>query len=98
LLIEDDGVGGAQPSAGSGLSGLHDRVAALNGTLVVDSLRPGAPGSASKSHSLSRGGVVEVSRFRIDPLRVPISSGRFCAAAPRTGQESHSPPDRRDRQ
>jgi signal transduction histidine kinase len=37
LLIEDDGVGGAQPSAGSGLSGLHDRVAALNGTLVVDS-------------------------------------------------------------
>jgi PAS domain S-box-containing protein len=43
LLIEDDGVGGAQPSAGSGLSGLHDRVAALNGTLIVDS--PAARGT-----------------------------------------------------
>jgi signal transduction histidine kinase len=37
LVIEDDGVGGAQPSAGSGLSGLHDRIVALNGTLAVDS-------------------------------------------------------------
>jgi PAS domain S-box-containing protein len=37
LTIEDDGVGGARPSAGSGLSGLHDRVAALNGTLTIDS-------------------------------------------------------------
>jgi PAS domain S-box-containing protein len=37
LTIEDDGVGGALGSAGSGLSGLHDRIAALNGTLAVDS-------------------------------------------------------------
>jgi PAS domain S-box-containing protein len=37
LTIEDDGVGGAQASAGSGLSGLHDRIAALSGTLTVDS-------------------------------------------------------------
>jgi len=37
LTIEDDGVGGARPSAGSGLSGLHDRMTALNGTLAVDS-------------------------------------------------------------
>jgi signal transduction histidine kinase len=37
LTIEDDGVGGARASAGSGLSGLHDRIAALNGTLAVDS-------------------------------------------------------------
>jgi signal transduction histidine kinase len=41
LTIEDDGVGGAAPSPGSGLAGLHDRVAALAGTLVVDS-PPGA--------------------------------------------------------
>jgi PAS domain S-box-containing protein len=41
LTIEDDGVGGATPSPGSGLAGLHDRVAALAGTLVVDS-PPGA--------------------------------------------------------
>jgi PAS domain S-box-containing protein len=37
LMIDDDGVGGAQASAGSGLSGLRDRVAALDGTLTVDS-------------------------------------------------------------
>ena len=40
VTVADDGVGGADPSAGSGLQGLSDRVAALNGTLVIDS-RPG---------------------------------------------------------
>jgi signal transduction histidine kinase len=35
--VADDGVGGADPSRGSGLSGLADRVAALDGTIVVDS-------------------------------------------------------------
>ncbi len=38
--VADDGVGGADPAAGSGLRGLADRVAALDGTLVVES-RPG---------------------------------------------------------
>lgn len=39
LVIEvaDDGRGGAAPAGGSGLSGLDDRVAALGGTLSVDS-------------------------------------------------------------
>ncbi len=39
LVVEvaDDGVGGADPTGGSGLSGLTDRVAALDGTLTVDS-------------------------------------------------------------
>jgi signal transduction histidine kinase len=35
--VTDDGVGGADASHGSGLSGLTDRVAALDGTLCVDS-------------------------------------------------------------
>jgi len=35
--IADDGVGGADASRGSGLSGLADRVAALDGTVAVDS-------------------------------------------------------------
>ncbi len=35
--VVDDGVGGAEPAAGSGLSGLADRVAALDGTLRVES-------------------------------------------------------------
>jgi PAS domain S-box-containing protein len=39
--IADDGVGGADPSRGSGLRGLVDRVEALDGRLVVDS-EPGA--------------------------------------------------------
>jgi signal transduction histidine kinase len=38
--IVDDGVGGADPATGSGLRGLEDRVAALDGTLEVTS-RPG---------------------------------------------------------
>ena len=37
--IEDDGVGGADPSRGSGLRGLSDRVQALGGTLDVESPR-----------------------------------------------------------
>ena len=37
LTIEDDGIGGAQPSAGSGLTGLADRLAAVDGTLTVSS-------------------------------------------------------------
>ena len=39
--IRDDGVGGAQAGAGTGLSGLGDRVGALDGTLEVTS-PPGA--------------------------------------------------------
>jgi signal transduction histidine kinase len=37
LTIADDGVGGAELSPGGGLSGLQDRVAALRGTLSVES-------------------------------------------------------------
>jgi signal transduction histidine kinase len=37
IEIEDDGVGGADPRSGSGLRGLADRLAALDGTLTVES-------------------------------------------------------------
>jgi signal transduction histidine kinase len=37
VVVADDGVGGAAPGAGSGLTGLADRVAALDGTFEVDS-------------------------------------------------------------
>jgi len=37
VLVADDGVGGAGPSAGSGLNGMADRVAALGGRFLVDS-------------------------------------------------------------
>jgi signal transduction histidine kinase len=44
--IADDGVGGADPSTGSGLRGLADRVAALDGRLHVDS----APARGTRIH------------------------------------------------
>jgi signal transduction histidine kinase len=37
LMIEDDGVGGAELAPGRGLTGLQDRVAAVGGTLTVHS-------------------------------------------------------------
>jgi PAS domain S-box-containing protein len=39
--IGDDGAGGARLRPGSGLQGLRDRIAAINGTLTIDS-QPGA--------------------------------------------------------
>src|SRR4051794_11147475 len=41
IEVGDDGVGGASLDSGSGLQGLRDRVAAVNGTLLLDS-RPAA--------------------------------------------------------
>ena len=37
VTIQDDGVGGAQRRPGGGLAGLEDRMAALGGTLAIDS-------------------------------------------------------------
>jgi signal transduction histidine kinase len=39
--VADDGVGGADAARGSGLRGLADRVAALDGTLALDSPQGG---------------------------------------------------------
>jgi signal transduction histidine kinase len=40
LTIRDDGAGGADPSQGSGLIGIRDRVEAIGGTMELES-RPG---------------------------------------------------------
>jgi signal transduction histidine kinase len=37
--VADDGIGGADPSRGSGLRGLADRVAVVDGRLDIDSSR-----------------------------------------------------------
>jgi len=37
VQVRDDGVGGAEPSAGTGLRGLRDRVEALDGRLLLES-------------------------------------------------------------
>ena len=39
VSVRDDGSGGAQPAAGSGLLGITDRIAALGGTVTVNSPR-----------------------------------------------------------
>ena len=44
LSIRDDGIGGADPSRGSGIIGLKDRVEALGGTISV--LSPPGHGTA----------------------------------------------------
>src|SRR3954449_8133608 len=41
LSIRDDGVGGADPRRGSGLTGLRDRIEALGGTIEIES-QPGS--------------------------------------------------------
>jgi signal transduction histidine kinase len=38
IRVEDDGVGGADPAAGSGLRGLADRIETIGGTLRVESV------------------------------------------------------------
>jgi signal transduction histidine kinase len=45
--VDDDGVGNADPSRGSGLRGLADRVHALDGELIVDS----PPGGGTHIHA-----------------------------------------------
>jgi len=47
IEVLDDGVGGADPSAGSGLRGLADRVSALHGALTVSS----PPGRGTRVHA-----------------------------------------------
>ncbi|MBK8075206.1 MAG: hypothetical protein IPK24_06465 [Kineosporiaceae bacterium] len=37
IVVSDDGVGGADPALGTGLGGLRQRLAAVDGTLVVES-------------------------------------------------------------
>jgi signal transduction histidine kinase len=37
LAMQDDGIGGADPAGGSGLTGLSDRIEALGGTLDLTS-------------------------------------------------------------
>ena len=49
IEVADDGVGGADPATGSGLRGLADRLAALDGRLTVESAARAARGSSRRS-------------------------------------------------
>ena len=56
VTVADDGIGGADAALGTGLRGLADRVAALDGHLDVESPRGAGPGSAPRSPARSGGG------------------------------------------
>ena len=45
--VEDDGIGGANPENGTGLRGLADRIAVLDGQLEIDSETEGDDGEGS---------------------------------------------------
>jgi signal transduction histidine kinase len=47
IEVSDDGVGGADPTAGSGLRGLADRVEALGGSLEI--ISPAGAGTALRA-------------------------------------------------
>jgi signal transduction histidine kinase len=53
VQISDDGIGGADPTIGTGLRGLHDRVEALDGSLEVES-PPGGGTTVSVELPLDR--------------------------------------------
>jgi signal transduction histidine kinase len=53
VRISDDGIGGADPTIGTGLRGLHDRVEALDGSLEVES-PPGGGTTVSVELPLDR--------------------------------------------
>ena len=48
ILVADDGIGGADPHRGSGLRGLADRLAAVDGTLEV--ISPAGGGTRLTAH------------------------------------------------
>ena len=69
LSISDDGVGGADPSRGSGIIGLRDRVEALGGTMLV--LSP--PGQGTTLHVQLPADPMAASTL---PGGTPIAAGR----------------------
>jgi signal transduction histidine kinase len=58
VCVRDDGVGGADPTCGSGLVGLNDRIDAFGGTMTLDS--PSGGGTTPIAQlPLPEGSVVE---------------------------------------
>ncbi|MFF6777756.1 sensor histidine kinase [Streptomyces sp. NPDC012637] len=72
LTVEDDGHGGADPAGGSGLTGLADRLAVLDGTLTITS-PPGGP---------------TLLRVEIPCRPLPPSPERSASSSPRTASSS----------
>jgi signal transduction histidine kinase len=71
--VRDDGVGGTDPAAGSGLRGLADRVSALGGTLEIES--PPGQGTVVRGRiALDAPARVEAGRVRTEDLPSPSTA------------------------
>jgi signal transduction histidine kinase len=68
LMVRDDGVGGADPSRGSGLVGLKDRVEALGGTITITG-GPGEGTSIAARIPIDGGSALEADRQRATARR-----------------------------
>jgi signal transduction histidine kinase len=68
LMVRDDGVGGADPSRGSGLVGLKDRVEALGGTITITG-GPGEGTSVTARIPIDGGSALEADRQRATARR-----------------------------
>lgn len=74
LEVSDDGVGGADPSRGSGLAGLKDRVEAVGGTLTI---RSAVGAGTSVSVELPLRDVIDAVAERSPPAAgAPLDGGR----------------------
>jgi signal transduction histidine kinase len=70
--VHDNGVGGADPSTGSGLRGLADRVSALGGKLEIES--PAGEGTTVRAWIAFGAPEVDRSAARLSPTRTPARS------------------------
>jgi signal transduction histidine kinase len=85
LSVRDDGVGGADPALGSGLTGLTDRVQALGGTITIHS--PTGHGTTLQIH-LPTG---------LDGLGLLVHT-KGTSHVPHRGNRARSTPDERQQQ
>ncbi len=85
--VRDDGVGGASPDGGSGLSGLSDRVSALDGRLTLSS--PSGEGTTVRAEipgrSLDRGRSARIPEDRETAPADELSRSQPESAAPTGG-------------
>jgi signal transduction histidine kinase len=96
VTVSDDGRGGANPSAGSGLRGLADRMAAAGGSLIVTS-RPGAGTTVRAEIPLDTAPAVEASdQAPVEAVGAAAGFARAASTASSAAQ-SMSPRTRRTR-
>jgi signal transduction histidine kinase len=86
VRVADDGVGGVRVTAGSGLTGLHDRLYAIGGTLTVENPPGGGTTICARipcGHTTSRQGGTHDDPCRETPRIGIVDAGVIEHAVPR---------------